>query len=106
MPEYEDEVTDMNRRFMAMVIAPLLLVASTSAWAGDERPARGDRTPPPEAIEACSDRNIGDPVTIITPRGDSIKATCRQIGSQLVAVPDDDSGAPGEPSSGGPQPGR
>ncbi len=69
----------------------LLLIGSTSAtvWAMDEPSGHGRRMgPPPEAIEACKDKAEGTAVEITTPRGDKIKATCKQVNDQLVAVPE------------------
>ncbi len=43
--------------------------------------------PPPEAYEACKEKSEGATVEMTTPRGDTIKATCKLINGQLVAVP-------------------
>jgi hypothetical protein len=57
--------------------------------AGDNPPGQlqdGQRRPGPprEAIEACAGKKAGDVVTVKTPDGRSMKATCT-----LVAVPSD-----------------
>ena len=44
--------------------------------------------PPPEAMEACNGKSVGDSVVLTSPRGKSMKATCQEIDDQLVAVPD------------------
>jgi len=45
---------------------------------------------PPEAIEACKDKNEGDKVEITNSRMEKMKATCKQIDGQLIAVPEGD----------------
>ncbi len=78
----------MNRHIVKEMAAPLLfaVIASTAAWAVDGPPG-GRMGPPPEAIEACKDKNEGAKVDITTPNGEQIPATCREIGGQLVALP-------------------
>lgn len=44
--------------------------------------------PPPEAIEACKDKQEGDIVTFTGRQGESIKATCRSMEGMLAAVPE------------------
>lgn len=44
--------------------------------------------PPPEAIEACEGKSVGDSVSFNGPRGDTIEATCQEKEGQLAAVPD------------------
>jgi len=56
------------------------------------------REPPQEAFDACKDKSEGAAVEIVTPRGDTIKATCKKFKDQLVAVPE---GAPSAPPEGG-----
>ena len=61
-----------------------------SLWAcaanvmANDAPPRGAKPkwPPTEAIEACKDKKDGDEVSFVTPRGDTLAATCR-----LIAVP-------------------
>lgn len=91
--------------FPAKVAVALLLFisASASAWAVNAPPPRrGDRNgPPTEAMQACKDKSEGDAVEFTTPRGDTLKATCRQIKGQLAAVPDDNfRGQRGMPQGG------
>jgi hypothetical protein len=81
----------MNRHIIGITAGLLLLIGSTSAvvYAMDRLPAPGRHMgPPPEAVEACKDKSEGTVVEITTPRGDTIKATCKQIDGQLVAVPE------------------
>lgn len=46
------------------------------------------RQPPPEAFEVCEGQAQGDTVSITTPRGDTVDATCQLMDQKLVAVPD------------------
>lgn len=82
----------MNRHVIGIAAGLLLLlIGSTSAvvYAMDGSPGPGRRMgPPPEAVEACKDKNEGAKVEITNPRGEKINATCKQINSQLVAVPE------------------
>lgn len=93
----------MNRhgmKILASVIGVMGLVQAP-AW-GSEGPQEraGRREPPPEAVEACKNKSEGEIVEFTSPRGDKIKATCRQIGGQLAAVPE---GGPRGPQNGPPQ---
>lgn len=99
----------MNR-YIIKTAAGLLLVlgsASSAVWAMDGPGGRGGhRGPPPEAIEACKDRNEGAEVEITNRRGEKRKATCRQINGQLAAVPEGGFRGLRVPPPGGPQDGR
>lgn len=73
-----------------IVLLAVLVTAPGSLWAfgGPQGDAR--KGPPSEAIEACKDKSEGTAVEITTPRGDKIKATCKQVDGQMVAVPEGD----------------
>lgn len=77
----------MNTNIIGTMVGLFLLIGSASAvWAFDGPPGRGSHLgPPPEAIEACKDKNEGDKVEITSLRMEKMKATCK-----LVAVPDGD----------------
>lgn len=80
----------MRRKQILMggtLLAVLSLVAGSS-WAYEEPQGVARRGPPPEAIEACKDKSEGTAVEITTPRGDTIKAICKQIDGQIAAVPE------------------
>lgn len=80
-----------------LLLLPTILLPVIS-WAGNNHGHR--HGPPPEAIEACKDKNAGDSIVFKGPRGESIKATCRKMDGQLVAVPDNmpmDGGRPQGP---------
>lgn len=51
---------------------------------GSERARRG---PPPEAIAACSGQGDGSTCRFTSPRGDTIRGTCRTPGGALACVP-------------------
>lgn len=83
-----------------LVLCMLTLPVPATVWA-DSGPGApgGKRKPPQEAFDACTGKSEGDSVTVTTPRGDTIKATCRQINGGLAALPDrcgppPDNGAP------------
>lgn len=81
----------MKRNLIGAVMSLILLFVSAlvSVWAMDGPPGSGGKMgPPPETIEACKDKAEGTAVEITTPRGDKIKATCKQVNDQLVAVPE------------------
>ena len=68
-------------------LAAITLLLCSSAYAQPEQkpdhpPRRG---PPPEALEACKDKAAGSVVEMKTPRGDTVKGTCR-----MVRTPDRD----------------
>ena len=93
----------MNRNLIGTMVGLLLLIGSTSvvAWAFDGPPGRGGKMgPPTEAIEACKDKSEGTSVTFTTPRGTTVKATCKLINGQLVAVPEGGFGGQKVPPSG------
>jgi hypothetical protein len=80
------------------------LLVTNSVWASTGLNERAGRhKPPQEAIDVCKDKSEGAAVEITTARGDTIKAICRQINGQLVAVPE--GGFPG-PGNGGPPEGK
>ncbi len=87
----------LNRKTALCLLAILVPVA---AW-GDGGPRPGGsrgRKPPQEAFDACANKDEGDAVTVTTPQGSSIKATCRKFDGQLAAVPE---GPPPAPPGGG-----
>ena len=43
--------------------------------------------PPPEAYAACKSKKAGDSASLVNPKGETITATCRQEGNQLVLRP-------------------
>jgi hypothetical protein len=76
----------------AKVVFVVAMCAFSVASFAQDRPARGEgrpKSPPPEAIEACSGKAEGDTVNFETRRGDDLAGTCRLIDEQLVAVPND-----------------
>jgi len=75
----------------------LLLALGSMAVAEDGGPPpRGKHAPPPEAYAACEGKQAGDSVTVTTPRGDKMTATCRELDGKLVATPNGPPPRPGE----------
>lgn len=89
---------------MMAVIAVSGLFQTAAFGSDGTQQGRPDRRgPPPEAIDACKEKSEGAAVEITTPHGDTIKATCKKIKGQLVAVPEGGPPGPGngEPPEGG-----
>ena len=61
---------------------------ATQALAADD--SRGK--PPAEAFEVCEGQSEGDTVSITSPEGDTVEATCKLMRDKLVAMPE---GGPG-----------
>ncbi|ARD22820.1 MULTISPECIES: hypothetical protein [Shewanella] len=66
----------------------LSLVLCFSSGLMTEAAERQMRKPPQEAYDICEDKNEADVVTITTPDGDEVEATCQLMDDELVAVPD------------------
>jgi hypothetical protein len=79
----------MGIKAMLVVIAVSGLFQTVAWGGGGPQQGRFDRRgPPPEAVEACKNISEGDSVEVSTPRGDTIKATCKKINGELAALPD------------------
>jgi hypothetical protein len=74
----------------------VLMLVPLMAWAASDsrKPPEGRGKPPQEAFDACKGKKEGAAVEVITPHG-KLKATCKLMQGQLVAVPE---GAPPPPS--------
>ncbi len=85
-------------RDTALVLLAILIPAA--AWGNGGARQEGGRPgrPPQEAFAACENRNEGDRVTVGTPRGETITATCRGFEGRLAAHPDGP--PPGQPGEG------
>jgi hypothetical protein len=91
------------KRYIIEIMGLLLLIGSASAMAVamDGPPGHGGTMgPPPEAIEACKDKNERDKVEITNSHGEKMKTICKQIDGQLVAVPEGDFRGPKVPPPG------
>ncbi len=69
----------------------IVAVCCMSAFGDDSTPPKhGGRRPgpPPEAFQACEDKNEGDSVEIVTDRGDTLSGTCEKMGDKLALRPD------------------
>lgn len=72
-----------------MVMLMFLVMVPVGVYANSEGGTRGRKQgPPPEAVEACKDKQEGDTVSFKGRRGESVSATCQTIEDQLVAVPE------------------
>lgn len=67
----------------------ILLPATLYAFGGGKSGGQGrQQGPPPEAIEACEGKSVGDSVEFTGRRGEALEATCQEKDGQLAAVPD------------------
>jgi hypothetical protein len=65
----------------------LAIILPATVYSSSSRQGR-QQGPPPEAIEACEGKSVGDSVEFTGRRGESLEATCQEIEGQLAAVPD------------------
>lgn len=67
----------------------MLLITLLTGCAGNDGPNDNRRKgPPPEAISACKDKQVGDSVEFTGRRGETLTATCKELKGQLAAVPE------------------
>ena len=80
----------MQHKSIVLLTTCLVFILSSSfTMAKNQRQHKG---PPPEAFKVCEGKSLGDAVTINTPRGDEMQASCQNSPddkSVLVAVPKD-----------------
>ncbi|MBU2976813.1 hypothetical protein [Alteromonas sp. C1M14] len=74
----------MNRLTTVTLLA---LISFSSVSCAQQGGPRGQK-PPQEAFDVCADAAEGDTVTITSPEGDEVEATCKLMDDELVAVPD------------------
>ncbi len=77
---------ETNNVLKVTAVLTIFLVTPLTACAQNNGRRQG---PPPEAIEACENKNAGDSVSFTGRRGESLEATCQEMDGQLVAVPED-----------------
>ena len=70
---------------IALIVSMLLLfpLIASPAFANNER----HKGPPPDAIKACEGKKVGDSITFTGRRGETVRATCREIQGKLAALP-------------------
>jgi len=71
----------------ALLMAILVLLPIAGCAAGDDSSKSRRQGPPPEAISACEGKQVGDSVEFTGRRGETLKATCKEMNGQLAAVP-------------------
>jgi len=80
---------NLTQSFKAFTVIILALMLPLSACASSEQGDSGKKRKPPKvAIEACEGKAVGDSVTFTGRRGETLKATCKEIKDLLVAVPE------------------
>ena len=73
------------------VIISLLVLACmfpVVSWAYGNDGEKRRMSPPPEAIETCEGKQVGDSVEFTSRRGNTISAICEDVRGQLMAVPE------------------
>ena len=70
-----------------ITLITLIVMISTNASASNDSGKRPG-PPPPEAIDACKEKEVGDVVTFAGRNGEKLQAVCKDMQGQLVAVPD------------------
>ncbi|MGB3211743.1 MAG: hypothetical protein WBB19_13650 [Desulforhopalus sp.] len=70
-----------------LLMAVLVLMPLTGCADSDSQAHKRRMGPPPEAIQACAGKKAGDSVEFTGRRGETVKATCREINGQLAAAP-------------------
>ena len=73
-----------NTTVLLLTLA-ILSPVTVYAFGGGKKHPQG---PPPEAIEACAGKTVGDSVVFTDGRGESLEATCQERDGQMAAVPD------------------
>lgn len=78
---------------MCVTMIPCVAVAATNT-------GRPPGKPPQEAFDACKGKSEGTSVEVTTPRG-TLKATCKSMQGQMVAVPANGAPPPQNSNSNG-----
>jgi hypothetical protein len=78
---------------IATGMALLALLICAGCAKDDEQSDKRHQGPPPEAFQACSDKQVGDTVEFNGRGGETLTAVCKEMNGKLVAVPE---GAPPE----------
>jgi hypothetical protein len=67
----------------------MLVLLLFSGCAKDEKHSDSrHQGPPPEAIKACEDKQVGDSVKFTGRRGEKLTAVCKEMNGTLAAVPE------------------
>lgn len=80
----------MNKKHIkkaAFLMAIMILLPITGCASNDGPDNDRRKGPPPEAISACEGKQVGDSVEFTGRRGETVKATCKEMSGQLAAVP-------------------
>lgn len=80
----------MNKqRMLVLTLATTLLGLTSTVSLGAQNPGqqRPNQGPPPEAIEACKGKQVGDEVSFTGRKGEALDATCKERDGMLVAMP-------------------
>ncbi|WP_458700137.1 hypothetical protein ACKGJI_09935 [Sulfurospirillum sp. 1307] len=74
-----------------ILFVSLLTFGAFNYAIAQDRPPRGDRIPPKEAIEVCKNLDEGSACHMTTPRGDELEGTCMYTPDDkyFVCMPED-----------------
>ncbi len=70
-----------------LLMAILVLLPIAGCAADNDSNNNRRQGPPPEAISACAGKQVGDSVEFTGRKGETLKATCKEMNGQLAAVP-------------------
>tara|TARA_R110002095_G_scaffold207010_1_gene191531 strand:+ start:587 stop:862 length:276 start_codon:yes stop_codon:yes gene_type:complete len=78
-----------TQRMVVLTLATALLglTPPIALGAEDSGQQRRHQGPPPEAIEACDGKQLGDEVGFTGRRGETLEARCQERDGKLVAMP-------------------
>jgi hypothetical protein len=88
-------LTQSVKVITVIVLATMLPLSACASSDNSDNQKR--RKPPKVAFEACEGKAVGDSVTFTGRRGETLKATCKEMQGQLVAVPERGPSNQGEP---------
>ncbi|HJV65683.1 MAG TPA: hypothetical protein VJ550_08120 [Geomonas sp.] len=77
-------------RIYTTIMLPIVLATLSpfSCWASLGHDCCQPPSPPQQAFVACRGKSAGSAVEMTTPEGKTMKAVCRDLDGQLVAVPE------------------
>lgn len=69
-------------------VTNVLMSSTVTAMPPNGGERMGGRKPPPEAIDACVGKTVGDVSSFISPHGDTVSGSCEKIGEVTALKPD------------------
>ncbi|MFT5700158.1 MAG: hypothetical protein ACI8ZB_003029 [Desulforhopalus sp.] len=83
-------VEKIGKRVTVMIMITMMtaLTSLTACAAGGGQGGGQQGGPPPEAYTACEGKTEGATISIKSPQGDTVSATCTMLDGKLAAVPE------------------